>query len=488
LIDGEDEAKKEKNSLQQEWPSRYASILNAYDLNDDGKLDKHEYQTCMILKRYDPTSPYPEIARADLVRFIGDILTPLSESDKEVIPPEIFSKFESNNPLLVFDKNNDNTFSHEEFFAFINASDIVKDYMIEDYIIAYFKGYDLNQDTFLSGKELTRLAAGEDFLKNQLGQYDTDGDGCISKDEVYQMVQKDESLCRICFKGLEPISEAAALLLDNNIPDIITLEYIMNHINVEDDDNVDLTFQELWSVLRSFHNDFTSVYEMLIDIYPDIKNEIDAIFIAHGFFIETAQGNGEIDDDEPRHNGIFVDYPVDGFKYNPGETIGSAGNYDRQQRRSFVPLPGHFVKTDDMVPLYHVKVELYDDPSLYYGFPTMYYSFDVFNDEGFIYVPVPPTDYQALINITGAGVATGNPLLISGVEFYDNFKNSVEQGYYVSHDFEISGDIPDYPIDAFSDLSGSLDEDTGMFTPGFEIIVIITAVIFIFIIPRKSKK
>jgi len=488
LIDGEDEAKKEKNNLQQEWPSRYTSIMNAYDFDNDGKLDKHEYQTCMILKRYDPTSPYPEIARADVVRFIGDILTPLSESDTEVIPSEIFSKFESNNPLLVFDKNKDNTFSHEEFFAFINASDIVKDYMMEDYIIAYFKGYDLNQDTYLSGKELTRLAAGEDFLINHLGQYDTDGDGSISKDEVYQMVQKDDNLYRICFKGHEAISGEVALLLDNNIPDIITLEYIMNTIKIEDDDNVDLTFLELWSILRSFHNDFTSIYESLIDTYPDLKKEIDAIFIAHGFFVETAKGNGEIDDDEPRRDGVFVDYPLDGFKYNFGETIGSAGNYDRQERRSFVPLPGHFVRTDDMVPLYHVEVELYDDPSLYYGFPTMCYHFSVFNEQGFIYVPVPPAEYQALINITGVDVKTGNPLFFSGEEFYDTFKDSVVQGYYVSHDFEISGDIPEYPVDPFSassDISNNLDDNS---SSGFEILILVCALFLIFVLKRKAIK
>ena len=360
-------------------------------------------------------------------------------------------------------------------------------------------GYDHTHYDALSGKELTRLDAGEELHRTTLETYDSDNDGLISKQELYKLAKKEgDTIFKVCFKGSGTSTSdlEEALLFEESLPEIITQEYILKHVKKGDDDAVDLSFQEIWSILRNVHNDFTSVYQSFIKKYPQLKDEIDAIFIKHGFFIETQKGNNQWDFSEPFRDlnsnviydkeDFFIDYPENGFSYNKGETIGSAGDYNRQDRRSFAALPGHYIQTNNEVPFYHVEVSLYDEPFLYYAFPSLFYEYETMNVDGLIYVPIPPVDYHAIMNITGIDVITGNPLIIEAEDFYDNYDEVIEQGYYLSHDFEISGEIPDYPVDPFIASSDSYANDRS--SPGFEIILLICSLFLIFFLRKKAEK
>ena len=79
--------------------------------------------------------------------------------------------------------------------------------------------------------------------------------------------------------------------------------------------------------------------------------------------------------------------------------------------------------------------------------------------------------------MTGVDVTTGNPLIISGEDFYDFYEETIKQGYYLDHDFEIIGAIPDYTTDTSPQTSDPSGSDSQ--TPGFTIILFLGAILFI---------
>jgi hypothetical protein len=221
-----------------------------------------------------------------------------------------------------------------------------------------------------------------------------------------------------------------------------------------DDDNISLPLREIWAVLKNRHPDFTSVYHGFVERYPEKKGEIDAVFLDHGFFIDRDPGNGNYDPSEPFRdaNGnavydpgeLYTDMPSMGS--NTGEpvfdrlteTIGTAANYDRPWRLSTQQLPGHFIRVNNAVPFFGYTVE----------FPTTSrapYKGLARNNDGLIYVPVPP-EPGAKITVRAVGVTTGNPLVFTSDQFHENYLAAVKQGYYISHDFRISGPVPTPPV------------------------------------------
>ena len=84
------------------------------------------------------------------------------------------------------------------------------------------------------------------------------------------------------------------------LPTEFTVDMLFGGMLAEpDDDSVDLDFEQVWNILKKPHEDFTSVYEDIINTFPSKKDGIDNIFINHGFFIESSQGNGEWNKWEP---------------------------------------------------------------------------------------------------------------------------------------------------------------------------------------------
>ncbi|MFH1836080.1 MAG: hypothetical protein ABH851_07830, partial [Methanobacteriota archaeon] len=144
------------------------------------------------------------------------------------------------------------------------------------------------------------------------------------------------------------------------------------------DDKVDLTDKQVFNLLKSYHKDFTSVYNALQKHYPQLSKEIDEIFISHGFFADRSIGNAKRDPGEPYVNyankslyveGVeYVDYAMDGVNNTPGmvynrsEKVGSATNYQRPDRTSAGTLPGHYVKATGDGVSYIVEVTFKDNP------------------------------------------------------------------------------------------------------------------------------
>lgn len=230
-----------------------------------------------------------------------------------------------------------------------------------------------------------------------------------------------------------------------------------------DDDPGSIPWAGLWAVIRTYHPDVASVYAALATKYPAQKGYIDSLFVGHGFFRNTGEGDKVYTFGEPfrdtnnnriRETGeYFVDLPAN-RTFRDGFPIGSASNYQRPQRRSTMDIPGHYIRVNNAVPFYTYMVE-------YPGTGYLPYLSTVENVDGSIYVQVPPNP-DAKITVSANGVTTGNPLVFTSEEFDNQYENSLKQGYYVSHDFRISGPIPTVPGrsgPSGSGLSGSKGTD-----------------------------
>jgi hypothetical protein len=201
-----------------------------------------------------------------------------------------------------------------------------------------------------------------------------------------------------------------------------------------------------------------SVYNALVAKYPDQKDGIDQLFIIHGFFADKDEGNGQWDPHEPSEiqddgTRYFVDL-AENIQWDAGETVGQATNYNRQWRHYPPHFEGQFVKVNNDVPYYQVTVTFPQEPDLDYDLISI-------NRSGFIYVPVPPQAYEANVELTGYGaeLVTGNPLLFTSEAFWSDYIASIERGYYVAHDFQITGVYDPLPKTDPSLLQGPVPGD-----------------------------
>lgn len=227
-------------------------------------------------------------------------------------------------------------------------------------------------------------------------------------------------------------------------------------VDAADGDDVQLTLQEIWGVLRNFQPNMYAVYQAFIAAYPDKKAGIDRIFINHGFFADTDKGNGIWDANEPRRGNLgnndyyFVDLanpPVwdkkkkDGQELDEMETIGQATNYERPNRYFPPPKPYQYIKTGGTYPCYKTTVTFPENPVLNYAVITE-------QQDGLIPVSIPPDTYHATITVEGygEGVTTAAPLTLTNQEYSAGVAKTVEQGYYVEHDFKITGTAPTKPV------------------------------------------
>ena len=238
-----------------------------------------------------------------------------------------------------------------------------------------------------------------------------------------------------------------------NLPGYIqAIRMLEQRYGYEDDsgsgyeDKASFTLPQLWAVMRTYHPDMLSFYEGLTKKYPGNKQQIDDIFLMHGFWKETSPGNGKHDAEEPYRdaNGnkvydqgeYYIDL-ADNLAYTTGETIGTAADASRTWRRTTLQVPGQFIQVTTTAPYYSYTVE-------YPGSKRWPHTNYAVNTNGLIYVPVPP-DPAAQITVKAWGVTTGSPLVFTSQQFNDNYVNSLKQGYYVSHDFKLSGPVPPQP-------------------------------------------
>jgi len=223
------------------------------------------------------------------------------------------------------------------------------------------------------------------------------------------------------------------------IPDYLTFEKWKKNVGytVDERDQVSLSLEEIWSILETPKNDFTEVYQALITKFSDQKEAIDEIFKAHGFWMDENPGNGERDPNEPGKGTYYVDYPLGGFTYNEGEKIGTPSNYERDERRSTAYFDGHYVKVNNSVPTYTVTIGIYDSSKLFGVLPVHLYEYTATNNDGLVYLPIPPESYNSTITVEPSGIEAYNPLKFTSEAFYESLETSIEQGFYKEHDYLI---------------------------------------------------
>lgn len=331
--------------------------------------------------------------------------------------------------------------------------------------------HDENEDFSFDLTELSNALEEKEEAKTILEKYDADKNLILSPSEVGLFI-----LDEFKKKAFEVNDEIDKYPLYRNFPLQISLNDYMYELNkLTDDDGISLSFKDIWSILRTYKDDFTSVYEELKGKYPEKLDDINAVFISHGFWVDLNAGNGIRGEAEPfldeNKNGrfdegeFFVDYPEGGFVYNTGEEIGRTTNYQRKERRSGGYFPGHYLEIDNEVPYYQIKYSIYDD-SFFAGLLPYQITYDkTSNLGGYVYVPIPPDSYNATIKVEPLDVDYSRPLSFTNREFYDTYTKSVEQGFFLVHDFGITGDIPSPPTDFLEWLEANSDTITETSTP-----------------------
>ena len=325
--------------------------------------------------------------------------------------------------------------------------------------------------------------------------YDDNTDYCDkTPEEMYQSYQQRFPEIQKEYEAIKASFEADAREQGETGEDAIyppikiwTLDDFKNY--KFDDDNATLGFEAVWDVIKNFHNDFVSIYNEFITKYSGQKKAIDEVFIAHAFYAETETGDGQYTSHDiyrdENHNGkydlgeYFVDYPTNDFEYNTGDVVGQSTNYERLWRQSVQEKPGYFIKVDNAVPFYLIKVSVPDQFYLDYVVRAL-------NKNGLISIPVPPEGYSALVTVIPEDVQSNGPLNFSSEVFQSHYTTSLSQGYFVEHDFQITGSIPSRPS-----MPGDTTVNEGSTegqTPGFEIILFLVASIVVVLLLKKQRK
>lgn len=367
----------------------------------------------------------------------------------------------------------------------------------------------LEVDTYLyntqwSGMEFNAVAYGDNGRAEEKAIAGTLWDLCDDREDYYDktpeemfqwyqqrlpQLQKDYEEAKASFENAA--REYGETGEDAMYPpmEIYTLEDFKNHR--WDDDNATLGFEKVWDVIRHFHNDFTSVYNEIVANNPGQKKEIDEVFVTHHIYVDTNPGNGVYDHrdfyrDENHNNKYdageyYIDCPLEDFQYRLGDVIGQSANYNRQWRQSVQEIPGYFIKVDNTVPFYLVKVSV---PDQFY----LDYVVRAWNRDGFINIPVPPKGYYAVVSVVPEGVQSNGPFTFSSEVFQNQYNTSLSQGYFVDHDFQVTGSIPSPP--SMPGANGDSTPDDGSSekqTPGFELIFVLCAIACATFLWRKKR-
>jgi hypothetical protein len=92
--------------------------------------------------------------------------------------------------------------------------------------------------------------------------------------------------------------------------------------------------------------------------------------------------------------------------------------------RNRLRTPGYFIKVDNAVPFYLIKVSF---PNQFY----LDYVLRAWNDNGMVSIPVPPKGYQALVTVVPESAQSNGPLSFTSEVFQNHYNTSLENGYYV---------------------------------------------------------
>ncbi|MDW7731144.1 MAG: hypothetical protein SCH66_01805 [Methanolobus sp.] len=214
----------------------------------------------------------------------------------------------------------------------------------------------------------------------------------------------------------------------------------------DDGDSITMSIENIWSVLKVQRNDFSDYYVAFKEASPSKAAEIDKLFIEHGFFADTTEGNGKRDrfegfrdaNNNRRYDAgeIFFDLgclnSTKEIEYKKDMVIGKATSYERADRSSAVRIDGAYLNVkDDEVSQYLVKVH-YLGPG--YGED---YEYVVDLRDGLLYVQPLPSDVEAEISIVPYSVeyTAENIYSISNQELISELEEPDE--YFATHAFDL---------------------------------------------------
>ncbi|MBN1502310.1 carboxypeptidase regulatory-like domain-containing protein [Candidatus Woesearchaeota archaeon] len=222
-------------------------------------------------------------------------------------------------------------------------------------------------------------------------------------------------------------------------------------VDPKDDDNVEIPFMDLWDIIKDYRQNNYVVYTAVKQKFDKQKDAIDLLYINNGFFNDKTRGNGSWEPKESWHNlnhdnvidanELRIDYAQEPNLGRPwmirqdNEEPGYSANYQRAKRENAVRLPGHFIKVNNKVPLYKVKVTFADNPE---------YNYDTTADNinGMIFFEIPSWENNAKIIVEPIGVKFTKPLEFTSLEFEAAGNKPLEQGYFVEHNFGITDSVP----------------------------------------------
>jgi len=237
---------------------------------------------------------------------------------------------------------------------------------------------------------------------------------------------------------------------------VASLLWDMYDSNNDKGDSLTMSIDDIWAVLKVNRADFYEYYLAFRQANSKKASDIDKLFIEHGFFVHTTEGNKQHDRFEgfrDANNNRRYDQGEFYFdlgclnstgevQYKSGMKIGKAANYERSNRTSAGRIDGAYLKVeDDKVRQYLVKVH-YSDP----GAGTDYeYVVDL--REGLLYVQPLPEDVSAEFTIVPYSVeySAETPCTITNEEL--NAKLEEPGEYFAAHEFDlkktgVTGDTP----------------------------------------------
>jgi hypothetical protein len=232
--------------------------------------------------------------------------------------------------------------------------------------------------------------------------------------------------------------------------------------NNEEGDSITMSLENIWSVLKVQRNDFYDYYLAFKQANPSKTADIDRLFIEHGFFADTTEGNGVLDSfegfiDANKNNAYdigehFFDLgclnSTSEIQYRRGMIVGRAANYERLNRSTAVRLDGAYLKVSDReLKQYLVKVH-YTEPGRGDD-----YEYVVDLRDGLLYVQPLPGNVHADISITPYSVeyAAKEDYTISNQELVSRLEQPGK--YFDSHKFSLkkTGVVGDMPYETYKD-------------------------------------
>ncbi|MCQ1537079.1 hypothetical protein FTO70_15645 [Methanosarcina sp. KYL-1] len=237
---------------------------------------------------------------------------------------------------------------------------------------------------------------------------------------------------------------------------VASLLWDMYDSDNDNGDSLTMSIDDIWAVLKVQRSDFYEYYLAFRQANSRKASDIDKLFIEHGFYADTTEGNKQRDlfegfrdaNNNRRYDRgeFYFDLGclngTNELKYKPGMTVGKAANYERTNRTSAGRIDGAYLKVkDDEVPQYLVRIH-YTEP----GAGTDYeYVVDV--RDGLLYVQPLPYGTPAELTVVPYSVEYGaeSPYTITSEEL--NTKLEEPEEYFAAHEFDlkktgVTGDTP----------------------------------------------